>query len=255
MLVNASKSKCLYYHGKQKLLLSISDEPIECIALHQDLGLHINNSLRWNSHTSLKISKARRSFFLLKSNIPWNTPSKVKINRLRSMVFSIMLYGIPVFLSNLTQLKELENFQTHCLKWALGSSLPYEDSLKKYAILPVCYFIELQIFALFAKMKNESVKYDVEAIVSTKPTTSLRQCSINPLYCKTHSKAHESFFFPRAVAMSNYLLRHRIINGFFDNYINSVKQYPLEKQFNMNLSCSFFINCACTICCESRSIS
>jgi len=255
MLVNASKSKCLYYHGKQKLLLSISDEPIECVALHQDLGLHINNSLRWNSHTSLKISKARRSFFLLKSNIPWNTPSKVKINLLRSMVFSIMLYGIPAFLPNLTQLKELENFQKHCLKWALGSSIPYEDSLKKYAILPVCYFIELQIFTLFAKMKNESVKYDVEAIVSTKPATSLRQCSINPLYCKTHSKAHESSFFPRAVAMSNYLLRHRIINGFFDNDINSVKHYLLEKRFNMNLSCSFFINCACTICCESRSIS
>ena len=255
MLVNASKSKCLYYHGKQKLLLSISDEPIECVALHQDLGLHINNYLRWNSHTSLKILKARRSFFLLKSNIPWNTPSKVKINLLRSMVFSIMLYGIPAFLPNLTQLKELENFQKHCLKWALGSSLPYEDSLKKYAILPVCYFIELHIFTLFAKMKNESVKYDVEAIVSTKPATSLRQCSINPLYCKTHSKAHESSFFPRAVAMSNYLLRHRIINGFFDNDINSVKHYLLEKRFDMNLSCSFFINCACTIFCESRSIS
>ena len=205
-----------------------SDEPIECVALHKDLGLHIINSLRWNSHTALKISKARRSFFLFKSNIPWNTPSKVKINLLRSMVFSIMLYGIPAFLPNLTQLKELENFQKHCLKWALGSSLPYEDSLKKYAILPVCYFIELQIFTLFSKMKNESVKYDVEAIVSTKPATSLRQCSINPLYCKTHIKAHESTFFPRAVALSNFLLRHRIIDVFFDNDINSVKYIYLK---------------------------
>ena len=45
----------------------------------------------------------------------------------------------------------MENFRKSCLRWVFGSKLQYEQQLKSYDILPVCYQIELLTFTMASK--------------------------------------------------------------------------------------------------------
>ena len=152
-------------------------------------------------------------------------------------------------------MKELELFQKSCFRWIFGTKERYEQQLKKYKFLPLCYRIELLTFSMIFKMICQQYFYEFAAHIGFRVYDRDFRCQATSLFtCKYSSVTHQKSFFSRAAEMANLLYRHKIITGFDPENIRVVKEYLMMKKFNLDVVCSHYICCACYSCKYSRSV-
>ena len=89
MLISAMKTTCISFKGHVQV--DINSVPVENVVHHSDLGELISHNLKWEPHLKLKISKASKSFFLLKQSIQWSSPSRVKLSLYSSTFVSLII--------------------------------------------------------------------------------------------------------------------------------------------------------------------
>ena len=169
-------------------------------------------------------------------------------------IFSL-LYGIPAWHPDVTRMKEMEKFQKSCLCWVFGSKLQYEQQLKSYDILPVCYQIELLTFTMASKMFSGRYLYDFATHNDFRVyDRTLRTQAMSLINCNYHSLAHQKSFFSRAAKMINFFHRHKVITGLDTMNIQPVRKYLMLENFCSVLACSHYICCACNSCKFGRSV-
>ena len=137
---------------------------LEIVKSHEDLDLIINGNMKCVDHVNYKIFKARRCFLKLKSTIPWTTPSKSEFQLYQSVVLSVLLYGIAIWLPNLSCLIETEEFQQSCLTWAFGKKA-HADIISASGILPVTYFIQLSMISFFISLCLGKCNFNIQDYV------------------------------------------------------------------------------------------
>ena len=156
MLTNVLKTKCLIFRGNVSVLLG--DEGFENVKHQKDLGVIISHDFKWTNSLSKKMTKAQNLYFFIRSTVPWSSPSATKFNIYSSTIFSVIMYGSPVWLANFSLLKRLECFQKRCCKWIFGSTFTYEEQLAKHQCLPISLHLEIRtLFSLLDILDNKNI--------------------------------------------------------------------------------------------------
>ena len=121
MLANTAKTKTLNF--KSVTDVNLSSINLMNVSSQSDLRVVVTSNLKWDNHIDNRISKARKSFFFMKSTFPWSTPSKTIYNLYGSMVLSVLLHGAVICSPSISSLKKMESFQKLCFRWIFGKKL------------------------------------------------------------------------------------------------------------------------------------
>ena len=171
------------------------------------------------------------------------------------MVLSILLYRIPAWHPDVTRMKEIEKSRKPCLRSVFGSNLQYEQQLKSYDILPVCYQIELPTFTMASKMFSGRYLYDFATHIDFRINDrTLKTPAMSLINCNYNSLAHQKSFFSRAAEIINFLYRHKVITNLDTMDVQAVGKHLMLKNFCSDLVCSHHICCARNSCKFSRSV-
>ena len=124
----------------------------------KDLGVVVNNNLKWSSHIISSSSKANQILgFLYRSSDPCFGVS-VKCSLYLSLVQSYLGYAIEVWTPlQIGGLCTIEGVQRRATKYILGypdALIPYKESLIKLNLLPVSYWHEIRDLVFFFKAIN-----------------------------------------------------------------------------------------------------
>ena len=250
MLANTAKTKTLNF--KSVTDVNLSGINLMNVNSQRDLGVVVTSNLKWDNHIDIRISKARKFFFLLKNTIPWSTPSKTKYNLYRSMVLSVLLYGAVICSPSISSLKKMESFQKLCFRWIFGKKLNYERTLKTNNLLPIAYHIELESHSLLLNLLLNKYAYNVDEIVTYQPRKPYKRLSsFNPLVLSSNMK-HSVL--RNSVMSLNYLHRQAIISEPHPSSIRSVKIFLLNKTFDFDNTCTYYICCCCAKCSHLKSL-
>ena len=147
MLINASKTICISFKGHVQV--DINSVPVENVINHSDLWVLISHKLKWEPHLKLKLSKANKSFFLLKQPIPWSSPSRVKLSLYSSTNLSVLLYASPVWNANFTMLRKLELFQKRCFFGYSGKLSLTNFNWRRIGFYPSAYSLKIGHYAFY----------------------------------------------------------------------------------------------------------
>ena len=135
-----SIQKCGYLYFNRTSIdgLFIGDDEISWLEQVSDLGVEASSSLKWVAHIKFKFVRARRALSYLKHSVPSNCSSGVKLNLYKACVISVILYGYLALYPDICELRKLENFNYHGLRWCFGCD-SYENFSQKSQSLPISY--------------------------------------------------------------------------------------------------------------------
>ena len=216
----------------------------------EDLGFIVSSSLSWKPHVESKLLKCNGIFGFLKRSIPFSVSSSRKLLLYKSLILPILLYGAPAWSPSLTMLHQLELFQYKVLRWITNCS-SYVSGLQSLKMLPVCYCLIRDDIVFLWKLCNGAI--DVHCSI---PSVSLptRSSSIGLFQIPSSRKIFtDDNFFIRSTRAANELIRLKIIS--FDMSLTTLKhslsKYLLARTYdfyNLNNSCSHFVECFCSFC-------
>ena len=168
------------------------------------------------------------------------------------MVLSVLLYGAVICSPSMSSLKKMESFQKFCFRWIFGKKLNYERTLKTNNLLPIAYHIELESHSLLLNLLLNKYAYNVDEIVTYQPRKPYKRLSsFNPLVLSSNMK-HSVL--RNSVMSFNYLHRHSIISEPHPSSIRSVKIFLLNKTFDFDNTCTYYIRCCCAKCSHLKSL-
>ena len=252
MRSHPQKTQVLCFGSTHQFLLS--QEPIKTVATFDDLGIRVSSNLSWNAHVDLKIGKASRALFNIRSCIPFTTNPQMKLRLINSLILPILLYGSQAWCPSITSMRSLMTFHFRCLKWVVGSSMDYKTCLQRSDSLPICYQLILSDQTLLWKILHNHLAINLPDFFQLNSGYSLvnrHRRNFIIKHCKKR-KTEESFF-TRASLQANYpsLRNVDIIDPSFATYRKNLLSYlhlQISKKFNLLNSCSFHINCSCSFC-------
>ena len=163
------------------------------------------------------------------------------------------MYGSPVWLANFSSLKRLEYFQKRCFKWIFGSTFTYEEQLAKHQCLPISLHLEMRTLFLLLDILDNKYLFDPSNYIQFQNLKTASRTT-NPLKVIGISHLQESSFFVRAVNSFNYLYWHGIIDLNDPTNKSNIKKFLLAKDFNMDLTCSYYNCCYCSFCRQLLSL-
>ena len=253
MIFNLEKIKFMCF-GPGNLSLSMKDVPICEVNEIKDLGLLIDNRLCWDSHIKYQLHKCSQILALIKRSVPFGLSCWRKLQLYQSLILSILLYCSEVWCPSVTSLKKLEAFQKKFFRW-LNPSASYQECLKTWNFLPLCYILIEKDMLLLWRILNGKVDADFSSKISFSASSIATRSNDQPLLeikiCSKF-KTHDNFFL-RSVRTGNYLLRNRVIDfGWpYQKFKSSLHSYLCslrDTKFMLHLSCTFYVKCFCTNC-------
>ena len=97
-------------------------------SLVRDVGLFIDESLKWNEHVKVRVGKAAKLFFLLRRSTMPIICTQTKAHLYRSIITTSLLFASECWELRNTSLKIIEKFNKKVSKWICGN-LDYKDAL------------------------------------------------------------------------------------------------------------------------------
>ena len=118
----------------------MENQNLDYSSCEKDLGLHIDDSLKFDKHISTFVNKANRILVISRKTFDYLN-AKVFCSIFRSLVWPHLDYATPVWSPHAIRRKEIiENVQIHATKLVPGlSELSYPDRLKKLNLLTLAY--------------------------------------------------------------------------------------------------------------------
>ena len=177
----------------------------------KDLGVVVNNNLKWSSHIISTSSKANQILgFLYRSSDP-HFRTSVKRSLYLSLVRSYLGYASEVWTPlHIGGLRIIEGVQRRATKYILGypdALIPYKERLIKLNLLPVSYWHEIRDLVFFFKVINGIYNIDITEFVQPKIIirSTRHSCSLDyqPLKCRT--SLFQRSYFNRTVKLWNSL--------------------------------------------------
>ena len=145
-------------------------------SLFRDVGLFIDESLNWNEHVKVRIGKAAKTFFLVRSTMPIIC-TQTKAHLYRSLITTSLLLASACWELRNTSFKIIEKFNRKVLKCICGN-LDYKDALVQSNLLPPLYFKVLEDLLLFSNILEG--RHDVDFSKGFKITNSGRRRDVLP---------------------------------------------------------------------------
>ena len=230
----------------------INGQVISPSTSHKDLGVLFNNSLSWEDHHSLIVSRAYKQLNLLKRTFTFHHVSARK-NLYLSLVRSQLSYCSLVWRPcQIKHIEILERVQRRATKFILNyAKLDYKSRLLQLHLFPLMFWFELaDILFLVKSFKCPSTRLKISEYISFS-STKTRSSSFLKLSChSTKSNLSRHFYFNRVCRLWNALPQIDLSLSF-----QSVKVKIEEflwsmfiQRFNPNVPCTFHFVCPCTKC-------
>ena len=153
---------------------------IPCSSVCKDLGITFSNDLSRKKHYKIIISKAYKSFGLLRRIFSKIHCSQAKKWLYKSIVKSTLLYCSSLWRPHqLNHIEAIEKLQRRTTKYILSDYISnYKSRLIQLGILPLMYIFELADIMFFIKsVKCPSGKFNILDYIefNTSPTRSAKQ--------------------------------------------------------------------------------
>ena len=263
-LLRFNDSKCIHMRfcsskPSHDSSFNMSGTLITTSTSHKDLGIVLQENLKFDAHYEKISAKAYRKLGLLKRSFSASNSVSTKKQLYLSLVRSQLTYGSqvwrPMFIKHITA---LEQIQRRATKFILGSNSgkSYKERLISLNLLPLMFYLEmLDIMFFVNSYKNsDNDRFDVTKYVSvsTGITRSAERLTLNHLLARTNK--HRHFYFSRISRLWNRLpptdlsLSSEIIKrGLKDHLWN----YFLDN-FDSDMPCTFHFMCPCCKCIYHR---
>ena len=130
------------------------------LLVHQDLGLHVTDDLKWKVHIQETTCEAFSALCFLKRNTVEGLSTSTKLKLVKSMVLPI-LNGSTVWYASKTNLRKLEQTQWKAVKWVLAYGEPnYTVALKRLNLLPLSLYLEFNDILLLSNIISNKIDFD-----------------------------------------------------------------------------------------------
>ena len=126
---------------------SLSGTSIAQVNVHRDLGLILQENLKWNNHYNHISAKAYRQLGLIKRTFSSINSASTKKRLYLSLVRSKLTYGSLLWrlllIKDITSLKKIQRRTTKFILGHNSTNLSYKVRLIQLNILPLMYYLEL----------------------------------------------------------------------------------------------------------------
>ena len=222
------------------------------VEVQKDLGLLVSRIMKWNETISNNISKALKTFYMLKRNTPKGLPMRVKLNIFKSMILQVLLYGSSCWAASIKMLRLIEKVQEKALTWVNGRN-DYVTNLMQCNILPLTLYMQLLDLLFMSKMLNGYYKIDATEYFCLKEFDRATRLSEKHFFelPKIKKSIYQQEFWlrtcklvnilPNSIDFSNHqglkprLLKH-FWNYFMTNYrYNDISTWKLAWRWNLRV--------------------
>ena len=124
MALALDKCSQLVFRGRAHDL-QLSGSKLESSTEAKDLGYIVDYKLSWVKHIDMRLTKANKSFYLIRRNIAYKTLPLVKLGLYKSLLIPILIYGLSCTNLSRGDLVRLERFQKKVTKWTVTSPDTY----------------------------------------------------------------------------------------------------------------------------------
>ena len=155
MFLNADK--CTHLSIGKSCEYFLDGDKLKLVTKQKDLGLIIEDSLKWHEHIAEKCHKAMSVLMMIKRNCRMIS-LECKKNMFKTMVLPILSYGSPCWFASVEGLKRLEQVQKYAVIWMIGKS-HYKTGLLTTNLLPISLYLQLSDLLTLSKFMNG--QYDI----------------------------------------------------------------------------------------------
>ena len=268
-----NSTKCTVLSVKRKYNVKIyqytmNNLPLPRVDNMNDLGININNHIKWNQHVNTITNKANQRLWLIKRTLGFRTPIQAKLTAYQVMVRSILEYCTPLWnpctKENLTRLelvqKKATNYILNNAPYDSPDHLNYKQRLIACNLLPTSYRREFYDISFFIKCLKGFAHFNITDYTNfihdplVRPTRN-RAHGLNLTLPKTRLESTAHFYPSRIARLWNSLpldLRDTIIKA---NSMYTVKKHLSQHYKNMLINtfdqtniCTWVTVCRCPMC-------
>jgi len=256
IFLNALKCALLHFSLKKQdspVTYEVNESTIKCCTTYRDLGILVNSTLSWSDHIDKICSKAYRSFFVIKRNIPGSCKSSLKKRLYLSLVRSHLSYGSQLWRPLLAKdIRNLEKVQRRASKYILNDYVSdYKTRLINLNLLPIATWLELQDLLFLVKcLLDPPDNFDIMDFISfsTNRTRSSSKHRLVSKFNRTTTGRH--YYFSRITSLWNAVpeinlkssllsIKKELSKFLWNHFIN---------KFNPHDTCTFQLCCPCSYC-------
>ena len=234
----------------------------------EDLGININEHLKWNQHIVNISNKTNQRLWLLKRTLGYNSPEKAKLTSYTAMVRSIMEYCTPLWNpSTKDNLKRLELIQKKATNYIVNNSprdapnhLNYKQRLLHPNLLPTSYRRKFYDIIFFIKCIKGLAHFNILTYTNfiitqhNRPTRN-RATGLTLSIRKTKLESTAHFYPTRIARLWNALplkLKQDLttLESMYSIKKHLTTHYKnlLTTTFDQNNICTWITVCRCPMC-------
>ena len=244
MEFNVDKCHIVTFSKNSPSKLQLYGMPLQRVRSEKDLGVIINDCLKWNEHINTACSKANRVLNLVKRNVVPLTTAANKLDLYKSMVVPVLTYGSLAWAPSRGDLRTIEQVQRRATRWILGysdSDLHYRDGMVSLNTLPLSLNRQIYDLIAFLKLvKDDSIFpwYNHVQRCTSKHTTRNISSLVFKLPAITKEVQRQNFWYraPRLYNIINdrinlygpfLLVKPHIIKFFWDYYNSNYNELDI----------------------------
>ena len=231
----------------------INNYPVATKESHKDLGVLISKDLSWEDHYDYMLSKAYKTFGLLRRSFAKALSIHTKKVLYISLVRSKLSYCSPIWRpQHLKDIQLLETLQRRATKFILNDYKScYRSRLLTLHMLPLMMQLEIiDILFFVTSIKHPTERFDILEYVtfSSASTRSSSKCKLVHTLSRINRDRH--FYFNRLPRLWNSLpsidlsqsvrtIKHKLKLFFWKHFV---------LHFNPDIPCTFHFVCPCNRC-------
>ena len=134
----------------------LAEKPRTSYSEIKDLGLNVGKNLSWTAHINNKLKKAVRVFSSFRRNVAFKVITFIKLGLYKSLILSILLYGLDCLILAKYDLQSVEKFQRKAVKWITDQYEDYTKQLRLLNILPLTMYLLLNNLLTLSNLVKEN---------------------------------------------------------------------------------------------------
>ena len=268
-----NKNKCTVIslkrqHNATEFLYSMDNTTLTRTNTIMDLGVNINNNLKWNTHIQSITSKANQRLWLIIRTLGYNAPLKSKTITYCTLSRSILEYNTVVWSpstkDNICMIESVQrkatNFLTNNPCRPSRHHIDYKERLLQCNLLPLSYRREIYDIIFFIKSIRGLVSFNILDYISFQTCNVGRLTrnmghGLNLNYPITSLESSAHFYPYRIARLWNALplaLRIQLMSPVslaqIKSILNNHYKDRLIMVFESNNTCTWVTVCRCTLC-------
>ena len=174
LLFNESKCVHMSFYSSTPSVhsnYSLYGKSIAQVNMHIDLGLILQENLKWDNHYNHISAKAYRQLGLIKRTFSSINSVFTKKRLYLSLVRSQLTYGSmlwrPLPIKDITSFEKIQRRATKFILGHNSTNLSYKERLIRLNILPLMYYLELADIMMFVNSyKSTSCRFNILQFVT-----------------------------------------------------------------------------------------